>query len=260
MAGEFRPGVLPRRPLLQDSVAVHRVQAQLHQGFARPGIVLVAFDQAVAQAEMADAFHHHPAAPVEIRLAGEAGAGISLVWIADTALDSPVSMVFGVVLVVIAVNAVNLFDGLDGLVGSVSLVSAIGLAWAGLSGYGDSALGFTLAGAVAGFLILNWKPARVFLGDSGAYLIGTVLAYGALVGGGGDAGTTLLVILAVLGVFLIDLVTTITRRALKGTPMLEGDRSHIYDRLRDRGWGFRAIALFAASSQAILVVISIGPL
>ena len=194
----------------------------------------------------------------KLRLTVEVVAGISLVWIADIPLNSPVSMAFGVVLVVVAVNAVNLFDGLDGLVGSVTVVSAIGLAWAGIGGYGDSALGFTLSGAVAGFLILNWKPARVFLGDNGAYVIGTTLAYGALVGGGGDTGTMLLLILAVLGVFLIDLVTTITRRALNGTPILTGDRSHIYDRLRDRGWGVRAVALLAASAQAVFVLISIG--
>ena len=119
-------------------------------------------------------------------------------------------------------------------------------------------MGFTLAGAGAGFLVLNWQPARIFLGDNGAYVIGVALAYGVLSGGNGRFGTILLLALGVLGVFVIDLITTISRRVINGTPILQGDRSHIYDQLRDRGWPVRAVALFAASAQAVLVAICIG--
>ena len=53
-------------------------------------------------------------------------------------------------------------------------------------------------------------------------------------------------------------VATISRRARNGTPVFSGDRSHIYDRLRDHGWSVRIIALVAAGAQGVLVVIFIG--
>lgn len=194
----------------------------------------------------------------KVRLAVELGASILLVVLVDPARGSIVWSAGGVVLVLVAINAVNLLDGLDGLVASVAVISGVGLAWAGASGWGAAELGMTTAAAAAGFLIVNWQPARVFLGDNGAYVIGMVLAYGVLAGGRGEAWPSLLLVIATLGVFLIDLVATITRRMRSGNPVFAGDRSHIYDRLRDRGWPVRVIALLAAGTQGVLVVIFVG--
>jgi UDP-GlcNAc:undecaprenyl-phosphate GlcNAc-1-phosphate transferase len=194
----------------------------------------------------------------KVRLAVELASSVFLVVMIDPGTPSVVWIVAGVALMLIAINAVNLLDGLDGLVASVTVVSGLGLAWAGTAGWGSQEFGLTIAAAVTGFLIVNWQPARVFLGDNGAYVIGMILAYGVLAGGGGDAGISVLLTIGALGVFLIDLVATITRRALNGTPVFAGDRSHIYDRLRDRGWSVRTVALFAAGIQAALVLVSIG--
>lgn len=194
----------------------------------------------------------------KVRLAVELASAVFLVVLIDPTQGSVIWMASGAVVVLVAINAVNLLDGLDGLVSSVTLVSGIGLAWAGASGWGQAELGWTTAAAVAGFLVMNWQPAKVFLGDNGAYVIGMVLAYGVLAGGRGDARATALLIIAILGVFLIDLVATITRRARNGVPLFAGDRSHIYDRLRDRGWSVRHIGLLAAGVQAILVIVCIG--
>ncbi len=193
----------------------------------------------------------------KIRLGVELVASVFLVVMIDPGTYSVLWILGGVVLVLVAINAVNLFDGLDGLVGSVTVVAGLGLAWAGTYGFGDTALGLVIAGSVAGFLVMNWHPARVFLGDNGAYLIGTVLAYGVLVGGRGDIGDTLVLTVAALGVFLIDLVATIARRARNRTPVFQGDRSHIYDRLRDRGVTVRTVALLAAGTQVVLAVLAV---
>lgn len=194
----------------------------------------------------------------KVRLAIEVASAIFLVLLMEPGTNSVVWSVGGVTLVLVAINAVNLLDGLDGLVSSVTVVAGLGLAWAGASGWGGTELGLMITAATAGFLIANWQPARVFLGDNGAYLIGMTLAYGVLAGSDGNLTAVLLLVPGILGVFLIDLIATIARRARKGTPLFSGDRSHIYDRLRDRGWPVRRIALFAAGVQGVLVLVFVG--
>lgn len=190
----------------------------------------------------------------KLRLGVEILASIVLVATTDIGETNLAMVVISVVAVVVAINAVNLFDGLDGLVGSVALVSALGLGWAGIANFGSEALGFVLAGALVGFLVFNWQPAKIFLGDNGAYLLGMVLAYGTLIAGGGNLSTTVILSVGTLGVFLIDLVATVVRRARNGTPIFEGDRSHLYDQLRDRGLSVRGVALVAAASQGVLTI------
>jgi UDP-GlcNAc:undecaprenyl-phosphate GlcNAc-1-phosphate transferase len=196
--------------------------------------------------------------PPKLRLGAELGAATVLVALMDSGLAPPFGFAFGVVLTVVAINAVNLLDGLDGLVGSTAFVAAVGIAWAGHEGLGDSALGPVLGAALLGFLAFNWQPARIFLGDNGAYTIGMVLAYGALATTQGGVGSMLLVSIGLLGVFLTDLTVTILRRAMAGTALFAGDRSHIYDQLRDAGWAIRQIATAAASLQAVFATAFIG--
>jgi UDP-GlcNAc:undecaprenyl-phosphate GlcNAc-1-phosphate transferase len=158
-------------------------------------------------------------------------------------------------LVVFAINAVNLFDGLDGLVGSVALITAVGLAGIAQGRGADAITALTLAAALAGFLILNWHPARVFLGDAGAYFVGLFLAN--LILDVSDGPLELILTSGFLGVFAIDLLVTLLRRKLNDRPLFIGDRSHIYDQLRDRGMSVPTIALLAAATQAMLLVMVI---
>lgn len=134
--------------------------------------------------------------------------------------------------IVIAINAANLFDGLDGLLTGGGMVTAAGLAL--LSAGSSRAWLWALAGCLAGFLVFNRPPARIFLGDGGAYLVGVTLGVGfaqlssspsRFVGG-----------VLVFGVIGLDFVVTILRRARSRTPLFAGDRSHLYDQLTDRGW------------------------
>ncbi len=194
----------------------------------------------------------------KIRLFVELAASLFLVMALDPGSGSIIWIIGGVLVMMTAINAVNLLDGLDGLVASVAVIAGLGLAWAGASGWGDAALGSVIAAAVAGFLVINWQPARVFLGDNGAYVLGMVLAFGVLDAANGNLRAVTLLVPGVLGVFLIDLVATIARRGRNRTPLFAGDRSHIYDRLRDRGWPVRIVALFAAAVQAALVLVFVG--
>jgi UDP-GlcNAc:undecaprenyl-phosphate GlcNAc-1-phosphate transferase len=188
------------------------------------------------------------------RLVVEIGAALILI------LDLPgnpgiIFYLLGGALVVFAINAVNLFDGLDGLVGSVALVTALGLAAVAQGRGGDVMTALTLAAALAGFLILNWHPARVFLGDAGAYFVGLYLAD--LILSISDGSVELILTSGFLGVLAIDLLVTLLRRKLNNRPLFTGDRSHIYDQLRDRGMSVPAVALLAAATQAVLLVMVI---
>ena len=193
--------------------------------------------------------------PPVVRLVGEAGAGILLVLISDLPFfdRGPVFQFAGVALVVVAVNAVNLFDGLDGLVGTVAVVTGVGMAGLAVQRGLDSALGWTIALAMIGFLVLNWHRARVFLGDNGAYVVGGFLAYGILATG--PDGTEFVIGLGLLGVFGLDVVVAVLRRRLNSRPLFEGDRSHIYDQLRDRGLSVPAVAVVAGGVQAVVVTL-----
>ena len=196
--------------------------------------------------------------PPRLRLLAELAAAAVLVALMDDGLHSPVGVVFAVAVVVVAINAVNLLDGLDALVGSTAFVSALGIVWAGVAGRGSWELGAALAGALVGFLVLNRPPARIFLGDNGSYTIGVTIAYGALRATPGGAAPMLLIVAGLLGVYVIDLSVTIMRRARNQRPLFAGDRSHVYDQLRDRGWSTVRVATTAAAAQALLVTGFVG--
>lgn len=191
--------------------------------------------------------------PPVVRLGVELAAAVVLVVGGEMA-GGPVFTVLGVALVVLAVNAVNLFDGLDGLAASATLVTALGLAWmADGKGLGTE-VPLETAAAIAGFLVLGWHPAKVFLGDAGAYVLGVVLA-SVILETSGESSAQLMVSSGVLGVLAIDLAVTMLRRRRSGHPMFLGDRSHVYDQMRDRGLSVPSVALVVAAAQAALVVI-----
>lgn len=198
--------------------------------------------------------------PPKVRLFVEFAAALALIGWADIPLEitNPVHVVVGVVLVVGAINAVNLFDGLDGLVGTGGAVAGVGLALLAAGRSVDGTFGLILASALAGFLVLNWHRAKVFLGDNGAYSIGVFLTYGMLTISPTGAAADVLAALAVLGVFALDLVATVLRRKLAGVPMFIGDRSHLYDQLNDRGVAVPLIAAGAGTVQLAFVGIGLG--
>ncbi len=193
-----------------------------------------------------------------LRLGIEVAAGIVLAVGADLpAIEGgAVGLVLVVVLLVVAVNAVNLMDGLDGLAGSSALVAGVGIGvLAAVRSLGIE-YGFIVAAALGGFLIWNWPKARLFLGDNGAYVVGGFLAYG-FFQASPAAELDVLVASGLLGVFAVDLAVTLTRRRISGRPLFEGDRSHVYDQLHDRGLPIARVALTFAAGQAAIAALVI---
>jgi UDP-GlcNAc:undecaprenyl-phosphate GlcNAc-1-phosphate transferase len=189
--------------------------------------------------------------PAGGRLAAEVGVGIAAALVVE---GDALVRIATAGLVIVLVNAVNLLDGQDGLAASVVAVSALGFAAVG----GDAApFGLSLAGVLAGFLVYNLPPARIYLGDSGAYLLGTALALApALVLAGPDpGGATWPVLLAtplLVAVPLADTAVAVVRRLRAGRAIFAGDRSHVYDQLVDRGWTVRGSTVVLAAAQVLL--------
>lgn len=188
--------------------------------------------------------------PPVLRLVVEVGAAIVVVGSPGPGAGGIVSYLAAVLLVVLAINAVNLFDGLDGLAAAAAIVSAIGLAVVAGT---VSGLAVYLAAALAGFLVFNWHPARVFLGDAGAYVVGLTLAH--LVISSSEGVVDLLVTAGVIGLFFLDLTVTLIRRLLAGQPVFTGDRSHLYDQMRRRGLDVPQVALLAGLAQVGIVTV-----
>lgn len=180
------------------------------------------------------------------RLAGEVAVGIGVAAIVPTRLGQPFGGVAVVAVTVLLVNGVNLVDGLDVLAGGV--VAVAGLSWAVLLGGAPRAAAAALVGALAGFLAYNRPPARIYLGDGGAYLLGAMsAALAAAAWSPGRRASTNVAALLPAAVPAAEVAFAMLRRARARQPLLSGDRRHPYDLLVARGWSAgRSAALYVA--------------
>lgn len=135
-------------------------------------------------------------------------------------------------------NALNLIDGLDGLCGGIGLLATMTMFGAAVL-HGNEELAYVtlpLACALVGFLSYNINPATVFLGDSGALMIGFLLGcYGMIWTQKTSTLFSILLPLMALSVPLLDVVVAVVRRTLRRQPVFGADRAHIHHRLLDRG-------------------------
>src|SRR5579872_981107 len=158
------------------------------------------------------------------------------------ALPPVVGATLTVVAIVAVMNMVNFLDGLDGLAAGVCAISAGSFAVIDLSlGRPDAAiLTASVFGACLGFLRHNFYPARIFMGDSGALLLGFTLASVSVQGLLKTAAlATLALPLLVLAVPLIDTSFVVARRIKHGHPVYLGDRQHLHHRFENIGFSQR---------------------
>lgn len=138
----------------------------------------------------------------------------------------------------LGINALNLLDGSDGLASTIGILLSLTLAVAAaMQGAMEVAvLSLAMAGSLAGFLVYNLPPARIYLGDSGSTLIGLVTASLALHLSCTSPATANLPFLGLLFfVPLLDTSLAIARRSLKGQAFWTGDRGHLHHQLQERG-------------------------
>jgi UDP-GlcNAc:undecaprenyl-phosphate GlcNAc-1-phosphate transferase len=151
-----------------------------------------------------------------------------------------------IVWIVAVMNMVNFLDGMDGLASGVCAISGVTFAVIALSlGKVDAAvLSAIVAGACIGFLRHNFFPARIFMGDSGALVLGFTLASVSVAGLLKTASTVVLFLpLLVLAVPIIDTSFVVLKRLKYRQPISAADRSHLHHRFINIGFSQRRAAL-----------------
>lgn len=147
---------------------------------------------------------------------------------------------------IVIVNAFNLIDGVDGLASGVGFISCMAFAvWFFMAGgLEDAVLALALGGALLGFLIFNFPPARIFMGDSGSLVIGLIAAVLAIKMIEFEHGKLPMVVveiskpvyaMAALAYPMVDTLRITTLRILQGRSPFSADRSHLHHQLLDLG-------------------------
>jgi UDP-GlcNAc:undecaprenyl-phosphate/decaprenyl-phosphate GlcNAc-1-phosphate transferase len=141
-------------------------------------------------------------------------------------------------------NLINLIDGVDGLAGGICLMLMALLAYVGHQSGSFELLASGMAGALLGFLWFNFPPARIYLGDGGAYFLGFQIGLLALISSHkGTVFAALVAPLFVLALPILDMGLAILRRGLRGLPIFRPDRKHIHHRLLAMGLSKRRAVL-----------------
>src|SRR3984885_5658153 len=157
---------------------------------------------------------------------------------------------------VTATNAFNLIDGIDGLAAGVGIVAALSIATvAGLHQHsGTMIAALAIAGALAGFMVFNFPPASVFMGDEGALAVGLVLGVLSIQGshfGEGSLPARLAMPLLALMVPLLDIVTVTVTRLARGNPISRRGLDHSHHRLTRLGMSSARAAAALGGIQVI---------
>jgi len=166
------------------------------------------------------------------------------------------SLLFILVWMLVMMNAVNWSDGLDGLSAGVVLIASVAIFIIALKPNvmqpPIAIITSVFAGSILGFLVFNFPPAKIFIGSSGAFFMGFIVAMLAIVAGV-KIGTTLLVLI----VPLVDAIWVVVERIKKGQSIFKGDKRHLHHRLLDRGWSAYKILTLYYSFTLVCAVLAV---
>jgi UDP-GlcNAc:undecaprenyl-phosphate/decaprenyl-phosphate GlcNAc-1-phosphate transferase len=150
----------------------------------------------------------------------------------------------------------KLLDGIDGLVSSIGLIASLVIFGVSMNwdvvGSSTSLLALALAGSIFGFLIFNWHPAKVFLGEGGSTFIGFALGVLSII-----SGSKIATALLVMGLPVLDIFWVIIRRIKQGKAFWHGDQEHLHFRMLRSGFSQRQIVFFMSSVSLAFGVVSI---
>lgn len=181
-------------------------------------------------------------------------------------LGNMVSIAFTLFTVIVIINSFNLIDGVDGLAGSLGLVTSIVFGsyffYVGQVTY--AVIAFSLAGSLVGFLIYNFSPAKIFMGDTGSLLIGLInsILVVKFINIADTPGLKLTleaapaIGFAILIVPLFDTLRVFGLRILNRRSPFSGDRTHVHHFLLDLGCSHRTVTGFCVSANIGLIAIA----
>ena len=163
------------------------------------------------------------------------------------------SLVLSYTTIIVTINAFNLIDGVDGLAGCLGVLSTslfgVYFMLAGMPAY--AMLGFSMTACLIAFLLFNYQPAKIFMGDSGSLLLGLVNAILVVkfinvadaVDGNFPITASVAIGFSILIVPLLDTLRVFSIRIYKGRSPFAPDRNHIHHLLLDRGLSHSAVTL-----------------
>jgi UDP-GlcNAc:undecaprenyl-phosphate GlcNAc-1-phosphate transferase len=292
-------GVAMYLGLVAGLLVADRLSNYLQQAFPSPrtvGGLLLAAGLLVLMGAVDDRY----GLGVVSRLAGQIAAGGIIVWSGvylawipwvgseTISLEPDLSYTVTILIIVATINAVNFIDGLDGLASGIVGISAI--AYLIYSYNLSNSIGSpsqslpavasaVLAGMCIGFLPHNFSPARIFMGDAGAYLLGLLLAYGPLSSTASldynllvsygklhpvNRFPAILPLIIPVAIWLIpytDMLLAVVRRTMRGQSPFAADRQHLHHRLMNLGHSDRSTVLlmylWAALFSGLVVGLSV---
>ena len=172
-----------------------------------------------------------------------------------------VAKILSVLFILGCINAINLIDGLDGLASGISsiyfLTIGIIAMLMGQTTSLDVSLTFIMLGATLGFLVHNFYPAKIFMGDSGSMFLGYIISVIALLGFKNVTFTSLIVPLFVLAIPILDTLFAIIRRLLKKQHISEPDRSHLHHQFLNMRFSHRNTVLIIYLMDILFAAASI---
>ena len=174
---------------------------------------------------------------------------------------APVNYIFSIFLIVGIMNAINLIDGLDGLAAGVSsiyflTIGIIAVILNRLAGL-DIILTFIMLGATLGFLVYNFHPASIFMGDTGSLFLGFIISIIFLLGFRTATVTSLIVPFVILAVPIFDTIFAIIRRLIKGESIAKADNEHLHHQFLHMKFSQRKTVLIIYVVNILFATISI---
>ena len=215
--------------------------------------------------------------PARVKLIGQLACG-AILWVDSLQIrgmanflpigpgyirfSSGVSLLVTLIWIVAITNCINLMDGLDGLASGIVLIASLSIAYISYHTGREMTLGMILAvaGACLGFLIFNFNPAKIFMGDSGSNLLGLLLASISMIGDAPTKSVTLfspVMPMIIIAVPIFDTVVAVIRRTTHHRSFFEADKGHLHHRILAMGFGQRRTVLTLYCICAILGVAGI---
>jgi len=173
----------------------------------------------------------------------------------------PLNYIITIIFIVGITNAINLIDGLDGLASGVSSIYFLTIAIIAfmlnkMQGL-DTTLSLIMLGSTLGFLVHNFNPAKIFLGDTGSLFLGFTISVIALLGFKGATLTSLIIPILILAIPILDTVLAIFRRLLKGENIGAPDKEHFHHQLLNMKFGVKGTVLIIYGINILFASVSV---
>lgn len=175
---------------------------------------------------------------------------------------------FSIVLIIFVNNAFNLIDGIDGLAGTLGAIATLsfGVFFALINALPYAFIGFAMFGSIAGFLFYNYAPAKIFMGDTGALIIGLVCIVLAIkfieLNKIGSEDTPYFlsapaIAVSVLIVPVFDSMRVFFMRLIRKSSPFKGDRNHVHHRLQELGFNTKQIVLMLSGFNLLMIALAL---